>query len=243
MFELYLALLLALLTLYNTTMLNSTGNRKKIVEMELNRYATRIIVSFTFITFVYLLLSAFESINLLLLLAGKTTLSLKFLDVVMVLYLLAIIGCSYILFASHRHFKMLVPQINLPNLLIVQGLTVFWIYLNIIRTEFSQIAYTVSISLSGIFTISVFLSIYVMYLLSKYFSLLRKGHLLENIDFYPFILKLNLALTLFGFAMLSKFSQGCISIICNIMLAGHAILMNHTLSELGRAVKRNIGMG
>lgn len=243
MFELYLALLLALLTLYNTTMLNSTGSRKKIVEMELNRYATRIIVSFTFITFVYLLLSAFESINLILLLAGKTTLSLKFLDAIMVLYLLAIIGCSYILFASHRHFKMLVPQINIPNLLIVQGLTVFWIYLNIIRTEFSQIAYTVSISLSGIFTISVFLSIYVMYLLFRYFSLLRKGHLLENIDFYPFILKLNLALTLFGFAMLSKFSQGCISIICNIMLAGHAILMNHTLSELGRAVKRNIGMG
>ena len=243
MFELYLALFLALLALYNTTMLNSTGNRKKVVEIELNRYANRIIIAFTLITFIYLLLSAFETINLALLLAGYPTLSLTFLDIIMALYLLSVIGCSYILFASHQHFKMLVPQINIPNLLIVQGLTVFWIYLNIIRTEFTHIAYTVSVSLSGIFTISIFLSIYVMYLLLRYFNLLRKGHLLENIDFYPFILKLNLALTLFGFAMLSKFSQGCISIICNIMLAGHAILMNHTLSELGRAVKKNIGMG
>ncbi len=242
MLELYLAMLLAFLTLYNTTMLNSAGNRKKVVEHELNRYAMRILISFIVITVIYLILSVFETINLALYLSGGGMITMKAFEVINILYLFPALLSTYILFASHKHFKMLVPQINLPNLLLVQGLAVFWMYLNVLRSEFTVLATHISIALSGVFVVSIFLALYLLYLQLNYLGLLKRGHLLENIDFYPFIFKLNLALTLFGFAMLSKVTQGCIIVICNIMLAGHAILMNHTLSELGRAIKRNIGM-
>ncbi len=240
-----ISLLLALITLYNVTVLNSSDKRREKISQELSRRALSVLNVFLLISVVFFVLSIMQSYNLFIYLFKGKAMTFYIHEVIMVLYLIPAIYSTYVIISGSGsgNLKNLNPQINLQNLLIVQGFAVLWLYLNLLNDKFPQIASTIALSLNGIFLISIVLSLYVMQLILKYQGMVRKGMILEHLDFYPLLIKANLALSLFGFAILSKTTQNCFIVICNSLLAGHAIVMNHSLSELGRGIKRIIGIG
>ncbi len=240
-----ISLLLALITLYNVTVLNSSDKRRERISQELSRRALSVLNVFLLISVVFFVLSVMQSYNLFIYLFKGKAMTFYIHEVIMVLYLIPAIYSTYVIISGSGsgNLKNLNPQINLQNLLIVQGFAVLWLYLNLLNDKFPQIASTIALSLNGIFLISIVLSLYVMQLILKYQGMVRKGMILEHLDFYPLLIKANLALSLFGFAILSKTTQNCFIVICNSLLAGHAIVMNHSLSELGRGIKRIIGIG
>ncbi len=240
-----ISLLLALITLYNVTVLNSSDKRKERISQELSRRALSVLNVFLLISVVFFVLSVMQSYNLLTYLIKEETMTFYIHEVIMVLYLIPAIYSTYVIISGSgsENLKNLNLQINLQNLLIIQGFAVLWLYLNLLNDKFPQIASTIALSLNGIFIISIVLSLYAIQLILKYQGMVRKGMILEHLNFYPLLIKANLALSLFGFAILSKTTQNCFIVICNSLLAGHAIVMNHTLSELGRGIKRLIGIG
>jgi len=239
-----ISLILALLTLYNTTVLNSYDKRRERISQELSGKALSVLNIFLLISVVFFVLAIVQSYNLLTYFNKKEMVISYVHEIVLVLFLIPTIYTSYLVISGSGsgNLKNLSPQINLQNLLVVQGFAVLWLYLNTLNDKFPQIASVIALSLNGVFIISIVLSIYVMWLIIKYHGMVRKGMILEHLDFYPLLIKVNLALSLFGFAILSKTSQNCYIVICNSLLAGHAIVMNHTLSELGRGIKKLIGM-
>ena len=239
------SLLLALITLYNVTVLSSSDRRRHKISQELSRRAISILNIFLLVSVVFLILSIMQSYSLFMYLTTGGVVITYANEIIMALFLIPAAYSTFVIISGsdHGNVKNLIPQINLKNLLIVQGFAVLWLYLNILNDKFHQIASMIAISLNGIFIISIFLAMYVIWLILKYQGMVRKGMIVEHLDFYPMLINANLAISLFGFAILSKASQECIIVICYTLLAGHAIVMNHTLSELGRGIKNLIGMG
>ena len=239
------SLFLAMITLYNTTVLNSSDKRRERISQELSRRALSVLNVFLLVSLVFLILSTIQAYNLIMYITGKAVISTYVHEAIMLLFLIPAIYSTFVIISGlgSGNLKNLNPQINLQNLLVVQGLAVLWLYLNLLNDKFHQIASAIALSINGVFLISILLSVYVMWLTIKYQSMVKKGMILEHLDFYPLLIKVNLALSLFGFAILSKSAQNCFIVICNSLLAGHAIVMNHTLSDLGRGIKRLVGMG
>ncbi len=240
-----ISLLLALISLYNTTVLNSSDRRRERISQELSGRAISVLNVFLLVSIAFLILSIVQSYTLLTHLIEKRFIVGPIHEVIMFMFLIPSIYSTFVIVSGSgaRNLKNLNPQINLQNLLIVQGFAVLWIYLNVLSDKHNQIATLIALSLNGVFLISVILSIYVAYLILKYQSMVRKGMILEHLDFYPLMIKVNIALSLFGFAVLSKASQSSALVVYYSLLAGHAIVMNHTLSDLGRGIKDLIGIG
>ncbi|MBE8539768.1 hypothetical protein [Geoglobus acetivorans] len=245
MLEVYLALLTSLAGLYIASIFNSTDGRKNTISQSLQLHADKTLLVLIALMVVYTILSILQIVNLAQYISGSSKFVPKtYFSLVLAGYAAIILYLFLkIVFSLHKNsIKFLTPQFNQTNIILVMGLAVIWMYLNTLNQQFSVIANHIAISLNGLFIISAVMSIYIIYLLSKYYSMLVKGMILEHMDFYSHFLKLTLAITLFSFAMLSRETQGCEMVICNTLIAGHAIIMNHTISELGRSIKRTLGM-
>ncbi len=240
-----ISLFLAMIALYNTTVLNSSDKRRDRISQELSRRALSVLNVFLLVSIVFLILSIIQVYNLFMYITAGELVTTYVHEFILLLFLIPAVYSTFVIISGlgSGNLKNLNPQINLHNLLVVQGFAVLWLYLNLLSDKFYQIASAIALSVNGVFLVAILLSIYVMWLVIKYQNMVKKGMIVEHLDFYPLLIKVNLALSLFGFAILSKSTQSCFIVICNSLLAGHAIMMNHTLSDLGRGIKKLVGIG
>jgi len=237
-----LNLTLALLGLYITTLLTSTNKRDEVLRFSFNRYAELITLTFLATSLFYFMLSIIQIASLISFISSGKILSVYISDAISALYLFSALLLSYAVFKGLGALKLFAPQFNLQNILIVQGLAVLWIYLETLSERFYMLTLKIGISFLGVFIVSVVLAVYTATLLFKYYKLVRRGVILENIDFKPYIYRLNLAFSLFGFSILSMLSTKYSLATSSILIAGHAIIMNHTFSIMGRDIKRTLGI-
>ncbi|ADC64826.1 hypothetical protein Ferp_0655 [Ferroglobus placidus DSM 10642] len=238
MFELIVSLALAIVALYNSVMyLQLTDEEKSFLE---SRWKDSLALSI-FIIVVLSVVSVFEILKLYQILAFGTV--GNFLSIYTAVAVMLLIPSAFLLYdvlSIKNSFRNFAPKIDLKAVLLIQGFAVFWLYLSFIEEKYAQVVYLFSQSLKAIFIVSLILIFYVSFLLYRYFKLLRRGDIIVQIDISSYLFQLNVAISLFGFYMLTQ-STYCGQAVCAILIASFGILLNNALSSLGRALKQNVG--
>ena len=238
MFEILISLALALIALYNSVMyLQLSEEEKSLLE---SRWKDTIVLAI-FMIVILSVISVLEVLNLYQIIFSVGV--GNFIGIYSAVAFMLLIPSLFLLYdilSIKDSLKSFAPKIDLKAVVLIQGFAVFWLYLSFIEERYAHVVYLLSQSLKAIFVVSLILIFYVSILLYKYFKLLRKGDIIVQVDLSPYYFQFSVAIAIFGFYMLTRTTY-CGQSVCAVLIATFGILLNTTLSSLGRILKQNIG--
>lgn len=240
-----LPLVSGVLGLYIVSLYLSSHPKKEFENMGYKTETKQMIALLILIMFIFLISSSIQVIRLLIYLYGydMSNLKIPLLEIYYVILVAYLVIMAVFLFNQMKGLRPtnMVPKLNERVIILIVSFATIWLYLNEINSLFPETAYIVATAITSIFFVSVIMAVYLIYLLSKYLNLYVRKVIFENIDFRYHIFTLTLSMTFFSFAILSKQTQSCDEVVCQILLVAYGVTMNHAISELGRAIKKTIG--